>query len=122
MIALMLALSLNLAPQAATPCPGDTAPPVPVVDGVTLCAAGVHVALDPPGETGVRIATLTDTHPLARQGMRAGDVIFKIDDERVRTGADAVARLQRAMKAADALINFRRNDLPLLLRTGRTPD
>lgn len=120
MTAALLIVSLTLVAQAASPCPGDSAAPVPVVSGLTLCAAGVQSSLDAKGEAGVRIATLAETHPLARKGMRAGDVIFKIDDERVRSGAEAAPRLQNALKATDALINFRRNDLPLLVRTAHT--
>lgn len=113
-------LSLTVTTQAAAPCPGESAPPVQVEPGLAVCASGVQSQLDPAGQPGVRIATLADTHVLARKGLRAGDVIFKIDDQRVRSGAEAATRLQGAIKASDALINFRRNDLPLLLRTGRT--
>jgi hypothetical protein len=122
MFDLLLAVSLSLGAQAPPTCPGDSAPPVAVVPGLTLCATGVETPLDADGETSVRIAALAETHPLARKGMRAGDAIFKIDDVRVRSGAEAATRLRTALDARDALINFRRNDLPLLLRTGRTAE
>jgi len=108
------------APQAS--CPDDTQPPVTMDAGLVLCATGVPLPLDPEGETGVRIGALDPAHPLARHGMRAGDVLFLIDNERARTGAEAAPRIKSALGPRDVLINFRRNGLPLLIRTGQPAD
>jgi S1-C subfamily serine protease len=120
MLLLSLLLALVGGPQAAAPtCPANAGEPAQAVAGLQVCTTGVPLVLDGGKEVGIVVAAIDAESALAKSGLRAGDVIVRIEGERTRTSKDVAAQLTANKDAREILINFRRNDLPLLVRVGR---
>jgi S1-C subfamily serine protease len=102
--------------HASDVCRGDDAPHVEAVLALALCGGAATVET-PWGETrsGARIASLAPDGPGARAGLRVGDVIYQVAGSRVSNGAEAAARLENRGRGI-MLINFWRDDAPLLVR------
>ncbi len=120
MFVMSLVLALTVGSQTAAPtCPANAGKPQQAVAGLQVCTTGVPLVLDGGKEVGIVVAAIDADSALAKSGLRAGDVIVRIEGERIRTPKDVTAQLTANKDAREVLINFRRNDLPLLVRVGR---
>ncbi len=92
-------------------------PPVRKALGATLRPVNREVAwyYDLPVDHGIRIESLSPRSPLARLGLREGDVIVAVNGRPVRSPRD----LDRAMEGRRLVLRIFRGDRELLLRFWR---
>jgi len=116
----LISTLLLLTAVPAPVCSADAGPPLSVSAGFEVCAALVPSPIDGEGAQGVLVTTLASDHLFARSGMRAGDVIVKVNGTRIRQVRELVDRLVAEQDVRDIMVVYRRDDLPLLARVGRS--
>ena len=106
------------AAQPAPRCPAQEGQAIAGPWGLTVCEkpTRVTVVMYEEPQVGVRAAAVDPGGALARAGLAADDVIYRVADTRVSTGKDVIAALGDTARAHGLTVNFWRNGKPYLVR------
>jgi S1-C subfamily serine protease len=99
-------------------CEANEGAPVAAPFGVTVCSGAARatpITHDEP-QPGARVVSLDPEGVFTRAGLVAGDVIYQVNGESVKSGKEATEALRKPLKAAGLSINFWRNRAAYLLR------